>query len=206
MKKSNKLPIYFAIIVLSLFSVFSIFIIYTVLSNPPETEITDNNENDSIKANKKIFGDIELTVPALLVDSSTDPTVTSEKKELGIKKIEKQNDGSFKYTFERSKYKEYLNSLKEETKKSIDSITSDTDYKSISKIEYNNNFSNITILANKEEYKNSLDSIAVSACGIAGMLYQAFDTSAPHTVIINIKDNSTGEVFDTVKFPDALNN
>ena len=115
MKKSNKLPIYFAIIVLSL---FSIFIIYTVLSNPPETEITDNNENDSIKANKKIFGDIELTVPALLVDSSTEPTVTSEKKELGIKKIEKQNDGSFKYTFERSKYKEYLNSLKEETKKS----------------------------------------------------------------------------------------
>lgn len=91
-------------------------------------------------------------------------------------------------------------------KKSIDSITSDTDYKSISKIEYNNNFSNITILANKEEYENSLDSIAVSACGIAGMLYQAFDTSAPHTVIINIKDISTGEVFDTVKFPDALNN
>lgn len=92
MKKSNKLPIYFAIIVLSLFSVFSICIIYTVLANPPETEITDNNENDSIKANKKIFGDIELTIPALLVDSSAKPTVTSEKKELGIKKIEKQNE------------------------------------------------------------------------------------------------------------------
>ena len=59
------------------------------MSNPPETEITDNNENDSIKANKKIFGDIELTVPALLVDSSTEPTVTSEKKELGIKKKSK---------------------------------------------------------------------------------------------------------------------
>lgn len=208
MKKpyKNKLPIYFAIIVLSLFSFFAIYMIYTVLENPSKITATDNNENNNIKTDKKMFGDIEITIPASLVNDSAEPTVTAEAKELGVKKIEKQNDGSFKYTFERSKYKKYLNYLREETKNTMDSIASDAAYKSISKIDYNNNFSNITISVNKEAYENSFESIAVTACGISGMLYQAFDTSAPHTVTINVKDISTEEIFNTVKYPDALNN
>lgn len=207
MKKTykNKVPIYFAIIVLSLFSFFAIYVIYTVLENPVKTATIDNKK-DSINVNEKLFEDIELTIPASLADNHADQTVTDEAKELGVKKIEKQNDGSVKYTFERSKYKEYLNHLKEETKNTINGIASDADYKSISKIDYNNNFSNITIFVNKEAYENSFESIAVTACGISGMLYQAFDTSAPNTVTINVKDISTEEIFDIVKYPDALNN
>lgn len=207
MKKTykNKLPIYFAIIALSLFSFFAIYVIYTVLKNPVKTATTDNKK-DTINVNEKLFGDIELTIPALLTDDSAEPTVTDEAKELGVKKIEKQSDGSVKYTFERSKYKEYLNYLKDETKNTIDDIATGADYKSISKIDYNNNFSDITISVNKEAYENSFESLAVTVCGISCMLYQAFDTSAPQTVTINVKDISTGEVLDTVKYPDVLNN
>jgi len=55
-------------------------------------------------------------------------------------------------------------------------------------------------------YENSFDGFAALGLGLQGMFYQAFDgvPSDKLKVTINIQDESTGEIFNTVVYPDQM--
>lgn len=60
--------------------------------------------------------------------------------------------------------------------------------------------------AERLNYENSFDGFAVLGLGFSGMYYQLFNgIDSDHLkVTIFVKDGATGEVFDEIVYPDAL--
>lgn len=58
----------------------------------------------------------------------------------------------------------------------------------------------------REAFANSFDGFATLELAIHGMLYQAFDGVEPDDlqVTVHIEDVDTGEMIDTVIYPDEL--
>ena len=130
--------------------------------------------------------------------------LTQEQKENGFTDIKKNEDGSATYTIKKKDYKKFISELKETTKQGIDELTKDGSFVSIKGITYNDNFSKIVISADKEGFENSFDSMVIFSCGLTSCMYQMFDIDAPGKCAIEIKDVSTGEIFKTTVYPDAM--
>jgi hypothetical protein len=64
----------------------------------------------------------------------------------------------------------------------------------------------MTLIVDKELYENSLDGFAILGLGTAALYYQLFDGVQAENiaVTINIKDSTTGELFETMVYPDDL--
>lgn len=58
----------------------------------------------------------------------------------------------------------------------------------------------------KEAFENSFDGFAALGLGMSGIYYQLFDgvDMDKNKVTIHLKDDSTGEVYDSIVYPDAL--
>lgn len=166
----------------------------------------DSLKNSGIKVKKKFLGDVEITLPSYyskLVGNSIDfNNITDEQKAMGLKKIEKKKDGSIVYVIERSKYDNYLAQIKKTAIDGFNEILKSGAYKSISKVDYSDDFGTITITADKAQFENSYDSAVVLSCGLSGMMYQMFDVDAKQKVTVNVKDTKTGKVFRTTVYPD----
>ncbi|MDP4549924.1 hypothetical protein Q9251_03410 [Alkalihalobacillus macyae] len=69
-----------------------------------------------------------------------------------------------------------------------------------------NSFSKFTVIVDKESYENSMDGFATITLGMSGMIYQIYDGADPekYSVTISMKDEASGEVFDEIVYPDAL--
>ena len=156
------------------------------------------SKNAGVTAEKKLLCDVRITIPKDLAGSASETSNLSGNKR--IKSIEKNNDGSVAYVIKGSEYNDFINELRNETEKSINTLTDGT-YQSISKVEHNANFSQVTITAKKDLFESSFDSAAPFACGVLCLFYQKFDTSAPQKVTIQIKDAQTNKVFKTANYP-----
>lgn len=212
-KKSRKVEntiIIFAIVVLSVTVVFLSFSIVSVLKNPDSgnSQSTISNAENGITANKKLFGNVEITIPesfVALMGEEAGTELTAEQKENGFIKAEKQADGSVKYTIKRSKYNDYLEELRKSTALGFDEMLKGGTLTSVKDITYNNDFSKITITADKEKFESGFDSSAILGCALASQLYQSFDVDAPQKVVVEVKDTATNEVFKTETYPQENN-
>lgn len=166
-----------------------------------------NKDNSFVKSDL-FSGTVDITIPASFFELNEEPfnyQLTEEDKGNGFTDIKKNNDGSATYTIEKDKYDTFINELKTETASSIDELTTNGSFASIEKIEYTDKFETVTITANKEQFENSIDNIAVLSCGLSSYAYQLFDIDAEGICTINVKDSTSGEVFQTTIYPDALN-
>lgn len=148
---------------------------------------------------------VELTIPAEfleMVDEDFDYTLTEENKEAGFTDIKKNEDGSATYTIKKSDYKKLKKELQETTKESLDELVTDGSFSSLKEIEYNDDFSEITITVAGEKYEKSFDAMAVTACGLCSLSYQIFDVDAENVCKVTVKDSSTDKVIDTQVFPE----
>ena len=182
--------------------------------NPTETnkplESSNPAEADKIEVDKKLFGNVEITIPKSIAEMMKEDDkpleLTEEQKNYGFKDIKNNSDGSITFTIANSKYKDYINELRQITADVFDNmLIGEQGFKTIKKIEYNKNFSEITLIVNKEEYNNSFESMAVFSCGLSSMLYQTFDVNAPQKAVITVKDIDTNETISQTVYPDALN-
>ena len=211
-KKSRKVEntiIIFAIIILSFTVVFLSFSIVSILNNSDSynSQSATSNTNNGIQVDKKLFGDVEIVIPepiaALMGEEAT--ALTDEQKEKGFTKLEKQADGSVKYTIKRSKYDDYLKELRESTASGFDEVLKDGSLTSVKNITYNKDFSKITITADKKEFESGYDSSVILGCALASQLYQCFDVNAPQKVVVEVKDSVTNEIFQTETYPEENN-
>lgn len=170
------------------------------------------SDNDTTKLASQdlgnvLTGTVEITLPKEFIDlggEEFDYTLTQEQKDNGFTDIKKNDDGSATYTMKKSDYKKYIAELKQTTKDSFDKMLADGTYTTIEKIEYTDDFEKITIIANKEDFENSLDSFCILSCGLTSYMYQVFDVDASGKCTVEVKDSATGEVFQTTVYPDAL--
>lgn len=148
---------------------------------------------------------VELTIPAEfleMIDEDFDYTLTEENKENGFTDIKKNEDGSATYTIKKSDYKKLKKELQATTKESLDELVTEGSFPSLERIEYNDDFSEITIFVDKDSYENSFDSLAVTTCGLCSLMYQIFDIDAENVCEVTVKDSSTDKVIDTQIFPE----
>lgn len=172
------------------------------------SEKTDNKTegNEKIEVDKNLL-DVEVTLPeSFFKEQEQDiAQVIAEAESEGIS-VTKNSDGSLTYKMSKAKHKEMMSELENQTKTSIEEMKNSEDFASIKDVEYNKSFSEITLVVIREKYEGSFDGFAVLGVAISSMLYQMFDGVNPddYQVTIFLKDADTGEVFDTIIYPEAL--
>lgn len=164
-----------------------------------------NEDNDAIGVEKNITN-VEITIPASLVDEQTLSELNEEAKEKGIKEVIKNDDGSITYKMSKSAHKKLMKEMKEDIIESIDELVTDDDFVSIKDVKYNKSFEKFTVVVDKEKYENSFDGFATLAIGMSGMYYQLFNgvDSEKIKVTISLEDEATNKVFNTIIYPDAF--
>lgn len=173
-------------------------------SNEVESEV-ESEDSGAVEIEKNLLS-VEVTVPASMIDSDDIDQVIAEAKADGVGEVTKNSDGSLTYKMSKSKHKEMMNEMAAELKSSIEEMTNGEDFSSIKDITPNKTFSEFTMIVDQDVYENSFDGFATLGLGIGGMMYQLFDgvKSDDYKVTIHVKDETTGEEFATVVYPDDM--
>lgn len=177
-------------------------------NNISSTDISESHSNSSdleeLEIDKGLL-DVKITIPASMAGENPSSTLTDEQKTQGFKSVTKNADGSLTFVISKSAHKKLMDDMKKTTAESLNSLITSGDYASYKKMEFNDDFSKITLTVDEEKFSNSFDSIGTLAIGTAAGMYQAFDgrDAAKLSVAIEVKSESTGKVFKTINFPES---
>ncbi|WP_234400733.1 hypothetical protein [Virgibacillus senegalensis] len=168
-------------------------------------EETEEENSEGVNVDKGLLN-VEITLPASMVEGESIEDLKIEAEEDGIKEVTKNDDGSLTYKMSKSTHKDMMNEMEESMKESIEETKNSEDFVSIKNITHNNDFTSFTMIVNRSDYENSMDGFATMSLGMAGMMYQLFDGADPdeYSVTIAVEDEETGEKFDEVVYPDAI--
>ena len=149
---------------------------------------------------------VEVTVPASFLEGEDIDAVVAQAKEDGIKDVKKNEDGSVTYKMTKAQHKEMMKEMEASVTGYVDELITDEDFASIKDVEYNKDFSKFTLTVDKEAFESSFDGFAAMGLAMSGMFYQVYDgvDAEKLNVTIDTVDQSTGEVFSTVKYPEAF--
>lgn len=170
----------------------------------------DTTEKTSVskplKVDKELLN-VEVTIPADFFEGEDIDTVIADAKDEGIQEVIKNDDGSLTFRMSESQQKEILKDMEEEIIDFVEEIETDEQLASIKDISYNSTYSEFTILVNPEELESTLDIDADVDLVLMGIFYQLFNGVDPakNKVTVTYKNESNGEVIDTIVYPDDLN-
>ncbi|WP_225743670.1 hypothetical protein [Marinilactibacillus sp. Marseille-P9653] len=166
-----------------------------------ETEVEEDSDDEgSIEVDKGLFS-TELTLPAELSE-------TFEPDELALEEanITENEDGSVTIKMSRSQHQDLLDELKQTITDSVEELMADENFQSFKDIEFNNDFSEFSIIVDREAYEAGFDGFGIFGLAISALYYQVFEGKEPEslTSTFEIQDEATGEVFSTIVYPDDL--
>lgn len=197
--------------VITIFLLTSLFIISTACGKDPagksvaKDEEAQKKEEQSVEVDKGLLN-VEVTLPKEFVEEENLEDLTAQAKEEGVKEITKNDDGSVTYKMSKSEYKKLMKEMEEETLKYIEETKNSEDFPSIKDITYNKSFSEYTLSVDKEVFESGFDGFAAMGLGITGLYHQVFSgiPAEKAKVTIDVKDVESGEVFNTLVYPDDL--
>ena len=172
-------------------------------SSAKEDTSSDNSMPIKVEQSQS---DVSITLPASMLQGNLADQSIEEAEAMGVK-VTKNNDGSVTYQMSKATHQKMMNEVKENMTESFSKLKSGTDFSSIKDISCNDDFSQIVVTVDQDQYKNSMDSLAAIGIGMGCMYYQLFDGKATDSMEVKIDfvDAETGTVFDSVTYPDALN-
>lgn len=172
----------------------------------PVGKETAGAETPGVTVDEGLF-DVTITMPAIMFEGEDINVEAEEMKENGMKEVIVNPDGSVTATMTKRKHKELLEGMTGEILKSFEEMTSGVDFPSIKDIQHHADFSQVTMEVDQSAFENSFDGFAVMGVGMSAMMYQVFDgvEGDDLSVTIQLKDINTGKVFDTIVFPDDMN-
>lgn len=161
-------------------------------------------KDESVGVDKGLFN-VEVTLPASFFEGEDIDTAIAEAKADGIKEATKNADGSVTYKMSKDKHKEMMSEMEVGVKEYMDELVTE-DYPSIREVTANKEYSTYTLTVDKALYEGSFDGFASMGLGMMGMYYQVFDgvDAENAKVEINVQDEATSEVFETMVFPDDM--
>lgn len=175
-----------------------------------DTTIPIEKENESIVSEEAIFLDYEVDIiyPLINFDDKTNEEYLSNIKEntpeaIDVKLYEENND-YYVVTMMESDRQEVLAHINAEFDKSLSNMIYSEEYNySITEVKYDDNFQNVTLLADRDLYTDKKESINFAMTfqlGLTCQMIQALnlvDISNRHVNIV-VVDNVTDEVlFDS---------
>ncbi|SHR48487.1 Uncharacterised protein [Mycobacteroides abscessus subsp. abscessus] len=190
-----------------------IFTLLTGCSSSDTSKVADKENsgateqeptNEAVEVDKGLLN-VEVTLPASMFEGEDVDASIAEVEKEGVKAT-KNEDGSVTYKMSKSKHKEMMKELETGIIESVADMKNNEDFVSIQEITYNKSFSEFTMVVDQATYENSMDSFVIFGLGLSGMYYQLFNgaDSEDYQVKIMVKDQVTGEVFEEVVYPDAL--
>ncbi|MFJ8065377.1 hypothetical protein ACIQYS_12170 [Psychrobacillus sp. NPDC096426] len=170
-----------------------------------EKSSVEKADSESVNVDKGLFN-VEITLPATFFEGEDINQVVANAKEEGIGEATANEDGSVTYKMSKSQHKEMLADIQKSIMESVEETKNSEDFASIKDITSNDSFSAFTIVVDKAAYENSFDGFAALGLGMVGAYYQIFNgvDAEAYKVEISIQDEASGEVFDTIIYPDAL--
>lgn len=167
---------------------------------------TDNGEQ-GIEVDKGLL-DVELTLPAEFFDGQTPEEIEASAKEQGVKEVKINEDGTVYYKMSKSDHKKMMNELETSIKESMDELVTSGEAPSFKEIEYNKDFTEFDVTVDREAYENSMDAFMIFTFVYSSSFYNAFngETMGDLKITVNMIDAATNEVFDTIVFPDDMEN
>ncbi|PAE15843.1 hypothetical protein CHH91_11625 [Virgibacillus sp. 7505] len=180
----------------------------TVSSSEKETAKASaseaSDEEGGVEVDKNLLS-VEVSLPASFFEGQSAEDVIADAKDKGIE-VTANDDGSYTYKMSKSEHKKLMDEMSAELEKSTAEMVSSGDYPSIKDISYNKDFSEFTMVVDKEAYENSMDGFASFGLGMSGMMYQLFNGADPdeYSITISIEDEASGEVIGEVVYPDAM--
>ncbi|WP_067844054.1 hypothetical protein [Amphibacillus sediminis] len=152
-------------------------------------------------------GNVEITFPASFYEgvSLDEEELQAEADEEGMGEVKVNDDGSITYSMPKEMHDDLLETTAAELKTSFEEIVEDEDFPSIQDITYNDDFTEFTLIVDQELFENSFDGFAVMSVGFSGMIYQVYEGKGDDVeVVVNYQNVETGDVFETVKFPEDM--
>lgn len=170
-----------------------------------DTGVEEKEQEEGIEVDKGLLN-VEVTLPASFFEGDDIEEVIAEAKAAGVSKVTRNEDGSLTYKMSKSKHKEMLGEMEESIIEYVEELENDDDFPSIKEISYKKNFQEFTLKVEREVFENSFDGFATLGLGFTGIYYQVFAGGdlEKDKVIIHLQDVSTGENFDSIVYPDAL--
>lgn len=199
------------ILILPLTLLFSILLVACGQDKESESGNADRaseetKKDESFKVDKGLLK-VEVTIPASLLEGQEIDSAITEAKKEGIKEVIKNDDGSVTYKMSKSVHKKMMKDMEKDILETIEEIKTSKDFASIKDVSYNKSFTEFTLTVNKEQFENSFDAMASMGLALKGMYYQLFSgvDSEKFKVTVIFKDESNGEVINTIVYPDDLN-
>lgn len=162
-------------------------------------------DNESVKVDKGLLN-VEVTFPASFFEDEDYSHVEDQAKADGVGEVIKNDDGSVTFKMSKATHQELLTEAEEGINEFIEELKTNAEFESIEDVTANSTYSEFSLVVNQETFENSLDRFAALGLGIQGLYYQLFDGVNPddYEVTISLESTDTGEVFDTIVFPEAL--
>ncbi len=152
--------------------------------------------------------DVEVTIPTLLAKSdATDiDKFNSMVQKDGIE-VTQNNNGSLTYTMTKETHAEIMTELGTQVDGIMADMTSGNEFPSIQDISSNETYSEFVMSVDRERFESSFDQLGLLGLAMSGLIYQLFDGASleEYQVVVNLEDANTGDVFNAITYPDALN-
>jgi len=173
-------------------------------------EVEEETGNEGIEVEEGIF-DVSITIPPGMVDEMAEADETEELKEeareTGDVEVIENEDGSLTYKMSRATHNKMMQEIREGIDDYVREVLEGDDFRTVENIEYDNDLTSVVItVMSEEEFRSGFDAFIVFGLGLQAMFYQVFDGVDPENinVVIDTKDQQTGEVFGTTVYPDDL--
>lgn len=166
---------------------------------------TDKKEGKS-KDEKSKDEMVQVTIPFRFYDGVSEEQVLEQADKLGISKTTiNKEDRLVEYEMTRGTQEEISADLKSNLKSFVEEIEANEDISSIKGIEYNKEYNDYTATVNREIYEADGNAQGYALLGLLlrTLYYHYFNGEDYETyeVKIDVKDEDTNKVFDTVDFP-----
>ena len=174
-------------------------------ANSEDSAQEEESNEEAIEVDKGLLN-VEITIPPSLFEGQNVDEVIAGAKADGVKDVTKNEDGSLTYKMSKSVHEKMMKEAEKGIYDYMEELKTSEDFTSIEDVTANQSFTEFTLVVDQNAYENSFDGFAALGLGIQGLYYQLFDGVDPnkYEVKISVENKDTGEVFDSVIYPDAL--
>ena len=172
-----------------------------------EKQGEEPKDAQSIKVDKG-NSNVEITLPASFFEEGDSEQQIADAKAKGISEAVKNADGSYTYKMPKSVYDKLLKETEQGVVSTIEELKNSKDFASIKGVQHNESYTEYTLVVDKAAYEKSFDGFAILGIVMVSMYYQSLHGVAPdaNKVKVDLQDVNTKEIFNTLVYPDALNN
>ncbi|WP_343274604.1 hypothetical protein [Ligaoa zhengdingensis] len=156
----------------------------------------------SITSNDDANENIEIIFPSLFAMGADVEDIRKDAMKQGFSDVFLNDDGSLTYVIPRNQHETLLQEAKKESVDGLLAYKEGEESPYIKDVTPNDDLTKIKLTVDKAEYASSLGETSLVNMYFVCYFYQLLDGKPDPKVEFTLTDSSTGEVFDTVNYPE----